>query len=313
MQERTKRVRGAGRQWQGTSVHRYVPGEEEGALLRQSKSVPRPAAWGVRGKPNELKRLDVPVSDPTSRAAARHQKRKCNSSRRQPVHFVQGWSIFCLLSITSEQQAVSSSAVSAVSAATAVVKQHHKDPHQNSTSNLPSQHIYLLTRSTVKDISICLHCIVLHLHCVALCRSRLPVGQSRRLYFSDRYTLGAHLFYHSLPFPPPQSVSPPHISPSTQSPVVILLPLFSLLLPLSPSHFLSLSTSLLSLSHFLVLTQTIPASRYSILGDNSRISKSCLLMRAIIPELPTIEGRIELDCISAHPYPDPPCNTPVFL
>lgn len=201
----------------GTSVRTWGGGSSACCYVRpcptptqQSKSVPRPAAWEVRGKPNELKRLDVPVSDPTSRAAARHQKRKCNSSRRQPVHFVQGWSIFCLLSITSEQQAVSSSA--AVSAA-AAVKQHHKDPIKTAPQTCPASTFTLLTRSTVKDISICLHCIVLHLHCVALCRSRLPVGQSRLLYFSDRYTLGAHLFYHSLPFPPsPIRVTTIHIT-----------------------------------------------------------------------------------------------------
>lgn len=115
---------------------------------------------------------------------------------------------YCLSPASSKQ--VSSSA--AVSAA-AAVKQHHKDPIKTAPQTCPASTFTLLTRSTVKDISICLHCIVLHLHCVALCRSRLPVGQSRLLYFSDRYTLGAHLFYHSLPFPPsPIRVTTIHIT-----------------------------------------------------------------------------------------------------
>lgn len=202
----------------GTSVRTWGGGGSFAAATYGRVPLPRSKASLCQGpqlgesgaSQNELKRLDVPVSDPTSRAAARHQKRKCNSSRRQPVHFVQGWSIFCLLSITSEQQAVSSSA--AVSAA-AAVKQHHKDPIKTAPQTCPASTFTLLTRSTVKDISICLHCIVLHLHCVALCRSRLPVGQSRLLYFSDRYTLGAHLFYHTLPFPPsPIRVTTIHIT-----------------------------------------------------------------------------------------------------
>lgn len=40
-------------------------------------------SWGVRGKPNELKRLDVPVPVSNFPPAARHQKRKCNSSRHR--------------------------------------------------------------------------------------------------------------------------------------------------------------------------------------------------------------------------------------
>lgn len=159
----------------GTSVRTWGGGSFAATAVptptQQSKSVPRPAAWGVRGKPNELKRLDVPVSDPTSRAAARHQKRKCNSSRRQPVHFVQGWSIFCLLSITSEQQAVSSSAVSAVSAATAVKQHITRTPSKQHLK--PAQPAHLLTHS--------LHCQghlhLFALHCIALALCRI-VSQS---------------------------------------------------------------------------------------------------------------------------------------
>lgn len=222
----------------GTSVRTWGGGGSFATAVptptQQSKSVPRPAAWGVRGKPNELKRLDVPVSDPTSRAAARHQKRKCNSSRRQPVHFVQGWSIFCLLSITSKRRAVSSPAVSA-----AVVKQHHKDPIKTAPQTCPaSTFTYSLAplSRTSPFVCIALYCTCIVSHCVAVACQSASLDVS--IFLID--ILWVPIFFTTLShFPLPNPVSPPYISPSTQSPIEILLPLFSLLLPLSPSLPLS--------------------------------------------------------------------------
>lgn len=303
----SKRVRERGRH----GSHGRVPGymgtylvSFGGVLLvrtQHKQRVPRPAAWGVRGKPNELKRLDVPVPVPTSRPPLAIRNESATRAGTA-CSFIQGWlgSTHCLSSrplsaqhrctpqYSTAQQGKSTGRAAAASGPIKTSPQ----TCPASTHSLPldgtDDVLYLFALQSIA------FCIVSH--CVAVARQSVSVSGS---FLPDRYTLGAH--HNPISYPPclfylthfPQFASPPYITPLdaiSQSQTILRLSLSLLYISLCPSFscaFSAVNSEPLHLTHPI---QFNLVGHFSTLGQNRRISKSCLLMWLHIPELTTFES-----------------------
>lgn len=205
----------------GTWVRTWgVFGEFWGVLLRRTQHkqrVPRPAAWGVRGKPNELKRLDVPVPVPTSRPPLAIRNESATRAGTA-CSFIQGWlgSTHCLSSrpLSAQHRCTPPHSTAQHSKAKQINRKSSFSfsAHQNIASNLPSQHTLSSptrrSRRRLVFVRTAFYCI---LHCVALCRSCSPVSLSLRVFscLIDILWLPIITPYHTrpafftcLPFPP---------------------------------------------------------------------------------------------------------------
>lgn len=284
-----------------------------------------PQLGGVRGKPNELKRLDVPVPVPTSRPPLAIRNESATRAGTA-CSFYQGWLGSTHLSILRTLPARHSTAQ----------QSNRKKTIKTSPQTCPASSTITHSADCPETRPVCsyLHCTrspYCILHCVALCHSSSPVSlslsHSGSLLLRDRYTLGAHqhppcLFFltTSINSPPISRHPPPHTQrPRRNLPGATLLGLFpvSISVPLSsvppfPSPSVPTTLGRLHRTHsihsFQLVTFHLPAKTATPVSAHS----SCAVAQS--RDLPRSKSNcIGLDHISAHPYPDPPCSTPVFL